>query len=292
MFLDRGEREEQEYVEMSGRRYRVRASRPSGPVGAMSGVPAEDYQYENVEYEEIDHGPGILDRAKEKLAHGKEAISDAAAAARERLNEVGHTAKDRISGLGDATHEAADSVRQRARSAYYRGRSRSQEMGHSLQSGYATGTERFSEAVEEYPLGVGIGFAALGALVGILLPRTRREDELLGERSDELLDVVKEKGKESFERGKAVVERVAETALDEAQRQGLTPEAAGHTLSALASKAGEVAKKVKEEATVAAEEQHLMPQQPKSEPTTPSVVVDEGYSINMPPKSSSTQGTL
>ena len=42
--------------------------------------------------------------------------------------------------------------------------------------------------MEEYPLAVGIGFAALGALIGVLLPRTRREDELLGEQSDQLVE--------------------------------------------------------------------------------------------------------
>ena len=79
--------------------------------------------------------------------------------------------------------------------------------------------------MEEYPLAVGIGFAALGALIGVLLPRTRREDELLGEQSDRLIKATKEKGEELLERGKVVAQRVAESALDEASQQGLTPEA-------------------------------------------------------------------
>ena len=49
--------------------------------------------------------------------------------------------------------------------------------------------------MEEYPLAVGVGFAALGALIGVLLPRTRQEDELLGEQSDELVRQRKRKAK-------------------------------------------------------------------------------------------------
>lgn len=285
MFMDRDrEYDDREYVEISGRRYRVHPSRPSGPAGAMAGTPAGEYEYEELEYDEIDHGPGLMERAKEKLASAKEKITG-----------VGEAAKERVEEMGESAQDAAERARIRAKGAYYRGRSRSRLMAHDIaeemRSGYASGTERFNRAVDEYPLGVGIGFAALGALMGLLLPHTRREDELLGERSDELMETVKEKGKETLERGKAVMERVAETALDEAQKQGLTVEAAGEKLSELASKAGEVARKAKEEATVAAEEQNLTPQQLKSEVAGASgSTSSQSKSVNMPPKGASHQG--
>ncbi len=102
---------------------------------------------------------------------------------------------------------------------------------------------------------------------------------------------VKEKSRETFERGKAVVERVAETAIDEAQKQGLTAEAAGEKLSELASKAGEVARKAKEEATSAAEEQKLTPQHLKSEVAGASgSTSSQSKSVNLPPKGASHQG--
>lgn len=295
MFLDRErEYDDREYVEISGRRYRVHPSRPSGPSAAMAGAPTGEYEYEELEYDEIEHGPSLMERAKEKLAHGKEAISHAAASAKDKITGAGEAAKERAEEIGETAHEAAERARMRARGAYYRGRSRGRHMAHDvaheMRAGYDTGAERFSRAVDEYPLGVGIGFAALGALVGLLLPHTRREDELLGERSDELLATVKEKGKETFERGKVVAERVAESALEEAQKQGLTPEAAGEKLSELAGKAGEVAKKAKEEASAAAGEQKLTPEQLKSQAKSGGSSSSPGKSVNMPPKSASQQG--
>lgn len=94
-------------------------------------------------------------------------------------------------------------------------------------------------------------------LGGVLLPRTRREDELLGEQSDQLLKATKEKGQELLERGKVVAQRVGESALEEARQQGLTPETASETISELAGKVGEVARKAKEEVGTAAKDGKL-----------------------------------
>ena len=69
-----------------------------------------------------------------------------------------------------------------------------------------------SKSQWDTPLAVGLSFAALGALVGVLLPHTRREDQLLGERSDQVVEAAKEKGQELLERGKDVAERVAGSA--------------------------------------------------------------------------------
>ena len=82
-----------------------------------------------------------------------------------------------------------------------------------MQQGYRSGAEQLDMAMRDYPLALAIGFAAAGALFGVLLPRTRPEDEFMGEKSDQLVDASKEKGQELLERGKAVAEHVAETAM-------------------------------------------------------------------------------
>ena len=92
-----------------------------------------------------------------------------------------------MSALGDAVNEAAEDVGRRTQQVYQEGRSTALKMGRNIESGYYSSAEQLENAMEEYPLAVGIGFAALGALVGVLLPRTRREDELLGEHSDQLV---------------------------------------------------------------------------------------------------------
>ena len=199
-------------------------------------------------------GPGFAESAKDKLEHAKEAVAG-----------VAGVAKEKASALGDAATEAADDVGRRAQEVYQEGRSTARRIGRSIESGYHSSAEQLENAMEEYPLAVGIGFAALGALVGVLLPRTRREDELLGEQSDQLLKATKEKGQELLERGKVVAQRVGESALDEVRQQGLTPEAASKRISELAGKVGEVARKAKEEAGTAAKDEKLSVEHLKQE---------------------------
>ena len=226
----------------SGEEKETRSSTGTVPnEGMRSGPTTQYYQTERDE-----SGPGIAESAKEKLEHAKEAVA-----------EVAGTAKEKVSALGGAATVAAEDAGRRAQQVYQEGRSTALKMGRSIESGYHSSARQLEGAMEEYPLAVGIGFAALGALIGVLLPRTRREDELLGEQSDQLVEATKEKGQELLERGKAVTERVAESALDEARQQGLTPEAASETMSGLAQKVGEVARKAKEEAGTAAKEEKL-----------------------------------
>jgi hypothetical protein len=69
-------------------------------------------------------------------------------------------------------------------------------------------------AANDNPLGIVIGGAAIGLLAGLLLPRTRVEDERLGPLADTLRDEVVAAGREAAERGKSVAKRAGEAAVD------------------------------------------------------------------------------
>ena len=79
------------------------------------------------------------------------------------------------------------------------------------------------------------------------------------------MEATKEKGEELLERGKAVAQRVSESALQEAQQQGFTPEAVGDKISEFAGKVGEVVQKAKEEAGTAAKDEKLTVEHLKEE---------------------------
>ena len=135
-----------------------------------------------------------------------------------------------------------------------------------LQRGPAYLGDRFQEAVEEAPLAVAAGFLGIGLLTGLVLPRTRQEDKLLGKQSDQLVEKAKETGKEVLDKTKTVAERVAQSTLEEAKRQGLTPEAAEHNVSETGGKFGSLISQAKEEAIHAAAEEFKPASEKKEEP--------------------------
>ena len=138
----------------------------------------------------------LLRRKKKRQA----TISGATAAVREKLSDMGRGVQAKTRAAGNAFTEG---VR--------RGNRVGSDATQRLQKGYANTGDRFQEGVEEYSLAVAVGFLGVGLLTGLLLPRTPQEDKLMGEKSDQLIEQVKESGKETLDKAK----RVAQTTMDE-----------------------------------------------------------------------------
>ena len=66
------------------------------------------------------------------------------------------------------------------------------------------------------PVGLAVGGAAVGFLVGLVLPSTRTEDEKIGKAAEQMKETVKETSQEALERGKQVVQEAAGSAKDAA----------------------------------------------------------------------------
>jgi ElaB/YqjD/DUF883 family membrane-anchored ribosome-binding protein len=67
---------------------------------------------------------------------------------------------------------------------------------------------------KQNPLGLGIAAAAVGFVVGTLLPSTSMEDERLGEMSDQVGEKAREAGQEALERGKDVAREAVDNAKE------------------------------------------------------------------------------
>lgn len=73
---------------------------------------------------------------------------------------------------------------------------------------------------KENPLGLAVAGAAVGFVVGTMLPKTKVEDDKLGEVSDQMTERAKAVGGEALERAKSVAQDAAEAASDTAQERG------------------------------------------------------------------------
>ena len=91
---------------------------------------------------------------------------------------------------------------------------------------------------KQNPLGLGIAAAAVGFVVGTLMPSTTVEDEHLGEMSDQVGEKAREAGQEALERGKTVAREAVDSAKETVSDKSSTQ--AEEMASSLRDKAQEV----------------------------------------------------
>ena len=82
------------------------------------------------------------------------------------------------------------------------------------------GAAEVRTTAERNPLGLVIGGAAVGFVIGTLIPQTRVENEQMGDVSDRLMDAAKSTASDAVERGKQVAGEAATAALDTAKESG------------------------------------------------------------------------
>lgn len=169
-------------------------------------------------------GPGVLGQVRDKAVQVGQQISDTAGSA--------------AATIADATSYFRGQTAERMSGAFA-------GAGRGARRGIDYGRRGMEQALDEYPLAATAAALAAGVLTGLLLPGTRREDELLGEQAERLKEHAKKKGQEVVQRGKDVAEATVGAASEEARRQGVTPAAladkAKHVAQALTGAAGDAA---------------------------------------------------
>jgi len=83
-------------------------------------------------------------------------------------------------------------------------------------------SDKYQQASQQYPLAIGAGCMALGMLAGLVIPRTRREDEWMGETADSLKQDAREAGEQLVAREQQVVSETMDKASASAEQHGLT----------------------------------------------------------------------
>lgn len=123
----------------------------------------------------------------------------------------GTTSGNSSSGSTGGARGAAGSVRDKASSAYSSTRERTSAL-------YGSARERASgvvsrETIESNPVLAIAGGLAIGAILGAVLPRTRREEELLGDVGHRVTDAAKEAANSAVEAGRSQVDELKNSAL-------------------------------------------------------------------------------
>lgn len=195
----------------------------AGPEGLYGPV------YDEEDEDERDHR-----RSAHRRGRGRRAASDAIDDARaetearahelsDRVGEWAHEARDRLDHLAEdararLSHAAADAIGQASR------------VGTYARDGVDRLQREVVRAADERPLLLGAIGIGLGALVALCLPGTRAESRLIGPRRDELLDEMREAGRERLHGVMEAVRHAGEAAMDQAEEEGLSRRGVSRTL--------------------------------------------------------------
>ena len=139
-----------------------------------------------------------IEQTRERMGDTVDALgykADVPARAKESIGEKAQGVRTKITGAGSRVSEAtpaAQDVRQAGRQAV--------------------------GVVQENPLGLAVGAAAVGFLAGMLIPSSNVEHERLGPMADQVKEQARQTGQEAVDRGKQLAQETAQTAVDTAKQ--------------------------------------------------------------------------
>ncbi len=131
--------------------------------------------------------------AGQALGNARDKVGETATQAQDKAGELAGRTQDRVSNLGD-----------RARYQVRR----------------ASGG--FQRMLRDNPLAMGALSVGVGAAVGLAIPETSKEHEVMGEARDTVVEKAQEKVQETQQKVQQVAEEAQSAAKDEAENQGLT----------------------------------------------------------------------
>ncbi|MBX3013001.1 MAG: DUF3618 domain-containing protein [Caldilineaceae bacterium] len=133
-----------------------------------------------------DEPTGLREQVGEKVEELREGVQHVGEQVREQVSHVGEQVGEQASQLGEQMSHMGEQAQAYAR-----------QTGQQLQ-----------RSLEDNPLVFGGVALAIGALIGLALPETRRENQLMGEWRDEVVHSAQNVAQDAVERAKQVAEEV------------------------------------------------------------------------------------
>jgi ElaB/YqjD/DUF883 family membrane-anchored ribosome-binding protein len=164
--------------------------------------------------------PSMLKSAQDKITgtatSAYESVGNVAGSAYDSVSNVAGSTIDTVSG---AATSAYSSVTGAATNAYSSATDYAGKAYEKVGDFGSQAREQYDYYIEENPLAVGAVALALGAAVGMALPSTRVEGQLMGEHKQQLLQKAQDTAGELVDRVKQVATEAQKTITDEVKTQ-------------------------------------------------------------------------
>ncbi len=165
---------------------------------ALGRQPAQHQGYGA--YDAESSGPGMREKASGML-HG---VSERMSSAKQQLSDkVGSMREGASSGMGSMRDSASGSMSSM--------RDRAGQVSESAREQWQRARGGIDYMLREQPLALGAIGIAIGAVLAAAAPRTRKEEEMMGEASRNLIDKTKEAAEPHLEKAKETAKQAAES---------------------------------------------------------------------------------
>ena len=155
---------------------------------------------------------GTISSARETAGNVAGAVSDTA-------SNVASTVSNTASNVASTVSNTASNVVDQAQETVSHLTDQAQYQAQRVE-------DRLQQALRNNPLAVGAVALALGAAAGLAVPQTERENQLMGEARDTLIDKAQDVASETFEKVQRVASEVTDdakqTVKEQAREHGLT----------------------------------------------------------------------
>jgi ElaB/YqjD/DUF883 family membrane-anchored ribosome-binding protein len=194
--------------------------------------PPEEYLYEGATYKTSEYAepPGEW---QQKTAETSEHLKERAGEWKEKAGETKEQAAARYQQMKESASDKTRQAREKMGAAWESAKARTSAIQGTVQRQAQEYYHRSSDTVRKHPLALGLGVLAAGAIAGVLVPRTRAEDKMMGPVADKVRDEGKHQAQEIAAKSKEVASKVMEATREEAEKKGLTSEGLKETAQKL-----------------------------------------------------------
>ncbi|HYE62840.1 MAG TPA: hypothetical protein VD997_12665 [Phycisphaerales bacterium] len=151
-----------------------------------------------------DRAGGMMENMKDKAGGAFESVKDRISGVGHSIGNLGHSAKDKVSHVGERVSHMSTAAREKMH-----------HYGETVSRQAVVAKDKTVDMYEETPLAFGAAALAVGVVGGLLVPSSRKEDELLGPISDKVKDRAKDLGQQAYEQGKQVATELGTKLKDE-----------------------------------------------------------------------------
>lgn len=198
---------------------------------------------------------------KKGLSSAGSSASNATASAKSSVSDAADAVRNTAAAAGNRIAEGTEALTEEGRKRVIAARRKAMDMQRSTMRSVSQGADAAADFYDRQPLVAGALAFAFGAAMGSALPRTRVEDNLMGEHSDNLIA----EAERIFEEEKAKAGKVAQSVTEEVRdiasetKEDLDSGAPGDksAAEAVADKAKAAVRRVEDTARTAAKDEGL-----------------------------------